>query len=242
MAQWQSGHAADCKSVYPGSIPSCASTPLLSHTPMDDLVRAAMARWPDVPDIFGWLSLTQSGQWRLHPNGNALDTTDTGQYPAGESISNAQILGFINRNYTHDDHGRWFFQNGPQRVFVRLDAAPLILHTGEDGNRLTAHTGDDIARILQWWLDDTGHLYAQTDLGPGLVCGRDLMPVLEKLRTAQGQPLDQVLLTQQPPPQSLTLYDPFQGTPNNGTPLNFCDSANLETLMGFVRHPALRYA
>ena len=24
-AQWQSGHAADCKSVHPGSIPSCAS-------------------------------------------------------------------------------------------------------------------------------------------------------------------------------------------------------------------------
>src|SRR5690606_19826553 len=25
-AQWQSGYAADCKSVYPGSIPSCASS------------------------------------------------------------------------------------------------------------------------------------------------------------------------------------------------------------------------
>ena len=26
LAQWQSGHAADCKSVYVGSIPACASS------------------------------------------------------------------------------------------------------------------------------------------------------------------------------------------------------------------------
>src|SRR3546814_12269321 len=39
---------------------------------MDENVIAAMARWPDVPDVFGWLSLTERGQWRLHPQGAAL--------------------------------------------------------------------------------------------------------------------------------------------------------------------------
>src|SRR3546814_7173665 len=29
---------------------------------MDENVIAAMARWPDVPDVFGWLSLTERGQ------------------------------------------------------------------------------------------------------------------------------------------------------------------------------------
>ncbi|XOT98625.1 DUF2946 family protein, partial [Alcaligenes pakistanensis] len=34
---------------------------------------------------------------------------------------------FFNRNYQADEKGRWFIQNGPQRVYVRLDAAPLIV-------------------------------------------------------------------------------------------------------------------
>ncbi|MGB3277244.1 MAG: DUF2946 family protein, partial [Castellaniella sp.] len=30
---------------------------------MDDQVLAAMARWPNVPAVHGWLSLTARGQW-----------------------------------------------------------------------------------------------------------------------------------------------------------------------------------
>ncbi len=33
LAQWQSGHAADCKSVYVGSIPACASS-IFSPSPL----------------------------------------------------------------------------------------------------------------------------------------------------------------------------------------------------------------
>ena len=31
MAGWQSGHAADCKSVYAGSIPASASTIIMEN-------------------------------------------------------------------------------------------------------------------------------------------------------------------------------------------------------------------
>ena len=31
MAGWQSGHAADCKSVYAGSIPASASTGIIQN-------------------------------------------------------------------------------------------------------------------------------------------------------------------------------------------------------------------
>ena len=32
---------------------------------MDPSVIAAMAKWPNVPDCRGWLSLDRRGQWRL---------------------------------------------------------------------------------------------------------------------------------------------------------------------------------
>ena len=85
---------------------------------MDQSVKDAIARWPDVPAAHGWLSLDARGRWRFHPQGLSA------QGGPGESITNPQILDFIGRNYAHDDAGRWFFQNGPQRVYLRLDAAP----------------------------------------------------------------------------------------------------------------------
>ena len=32
---------------------------------MDDIVKQAMAKWPNVPDCFGWLGLDNRGQWCL---------------------------------------------------------------------------------------------------------------------------------------------------------------------------------
>lgn len=77
---------------------------------MDETVLAAMARWPDVPHVYGWLSLTARGQWRMR----------------GEPIANAAIRDFIGRNYGCDEDGRWFFQNGPQRVYVTLELTPWV--------------------------------------------------------------------------------------------------------------------
>lgn len=181
-------------------------------TTMDENVLAAMARWPNVPDVYGWLSLTELGQWRLHPQGDALKAAEagngiqeppcagaaapsahaTGAYGSGEAITSPPILQFINRNYSHDAHGQWYFQNGPQKVYVRLDAAPYVLHTSaspEIGLKLRTHNGLDVASIASWWLDDAGRLFAMTDQGPGLVAGRDLSAVLAALKTTQGAPL-----------------------------------------------------
>lgn len=150
---------------------------------MDASVQDAIARWPDVPAVFGWLSLDPRGRWRLHPQGQAAHGG------AGESITNTQILGFINRNYEHDDAGRWFFQNGPQRVFLRLDAAPYVLRLDDDGRALRTHTDQPVTTVTGWWLDDTGQLYAMAGQGPGIVLDRDLAPLMERLATAGGEPL-----------------------------------------------------
>ena len=210
--------------------------------PMDDLVRAAMTRWPGVPDIYGWLSISRQGQWRLHPEGNALLPDACGTYPDGESISNPQILAFINRNYTHDDTGRWFFQNGPQRVFVRIDAAPLVLCTCEEGHSLETHTGQKVTSISEWWLDDLGHLYAKTDLGPGLIAGRDLMQVIDKLTDTNGKSIDFGTDAPDIANEVKWVIDPFQGAGCPAIPLKTCRAENIENVLGFVRNPALGYA
>src|ERR687884_636735 len=77
---------------------------------MDDRVLRGMAKWPNVPAVYGWLGLDRRGNWLLK----------------SEPITNPVITAFISRNYERDGHGRWFFQNGPQRVFVALAYTPHV--------------------------------------------------------------------------------------------------------------------
>ena len=81
---------------------------------MDASVIKAMARWPDVPAVYGWLSLDRRGRWCLR----------------GEAVTHRGAVQFINRNYDHTSDGRWYFQNGPQRVFVDLEN-PVGMVAGE---------------------------------------------------------------------------------------------------------------
>ena len=154
---------------------------------MDQTVLDAQIRWPDVPAAYGWLSLTARGEWRLHPLGDAQ------QGGAGVGISNQQILTFISRNYAAEPAGAWFFQNGPQRVYVRLDASPFIARVDPALGTLITHNGLTITTVDQWLLDETGQLYAQTDLGAARIDDRDLSILAELLFTAESQGLLSVL-------------------------------------------------
>lgn len=94
---------------------------------MDDIVKQAMARWPNVPYCYGWLALDRRGQWRIrneYAQQHGL---------SGDPLRHPALVGFIERNYLRDEHGAWFFQNGPQRVFVELAYAPWVvrLHQGQ---------------------------------------------------------------------------------------------------------------
>ena len=44
----------------------------------------------------------------------------------GQVIEHAALKEFITRNYACDNAGRYFFQNGPQRVFITLTSTPWI--------------------------------------------------------------------------------------------------------------------
>jgi len=109
---------------------------------MDRIVQQAMAKWPDVPACTGWLALDRRGRFRMRDE--ACQAADE----PGEPIRHAALNAFIARNYTSDAEGRWFFQNGPQRVFVDLDYTPLVvrLHYGTS-DRCIEHASADGARL-----------------------------------------------------------------------------------------------
>jgi len=154
---------------------------------MDDIVKQAMAKWPKVPHCFGWLGLDARGGWRMR------DERAQTLGLAGDRITNPALLAFINRNYTHDDAGRWYFQNGPQRVYVNLEATPYIVHL-DPGQRFVLHTGETLAAIEQAWLTDAGQLLLKNGEIVALLDDRDIAPSLPLLRLNGAPAGDDALL------------------------------------------------
>lgn len=133
-----------------------------------------MARWPNVPAMFGWLRLDRRGKWYLIDRGKP--GFDEHHDALGSSITSPSIVDFIERNYQADVQGRWFWQNGPQRVFVDLDLAPLIFRVFENptAQSMVTHCGDVVSSIQAIANTPSGELWLQTNLGPGVIHDLDL--------------------------------------------------------------------
>ena len=151
---------------------------------MDEIVIRAMQKWPDVPNVFGWLKLDRRGNWLVKTRATP------GASPEFDRISNQAVIDFIGRNYHPDEQGRWFFQNGPQRVFVTLEYTPLVYRLRGDGRSLETHTGAMPSVVMRAWVDDAGQLVLDTELGPGVALDRDLAALLEKIVVTDGKPAD----------------------------------------------------
>jgi hypothetical protein len=138
---------------------------------MDDIVKAALKKWPNVPACRGWLALDARGDWYMRDD----RVQAAGLFPRikGSRIQHAKLLEFIHRNYAHDEAGAWFFQNGPQRVYVELEAAPYVWRVASQDLALTSHSGLS-ALLHSAWLDDAGRLFLDTDIGFGLVHTQDM--------------------------------------------------------------------
>ena len=123
---------------------------------MDESVVRSMAKWPNVPAVYGWLALDRRGNWLIK----------------GERIANHALRDFISRNYEADARGCWYFQNGPQRVFVRLAYTPLVVHY-QEGDTLLDHRGLAFA-AAQTFLDDEGSVLFAGEGSVALLDDRDL--------------------------------------------------------------------
>jgi hypothetical protein len=136
---------------------------------VDDIVKAALAKWPNVPHCYNWLALDARGDWYMRDD----RTQAAGAFPTpkGSRILHDKLREFIARNYERDAAGCWFFQNGPQRVYVELEAAPWVWRLSETAGEpptIASHTSR-AAEFRAAWLDDRGRLFLHTDIGFGLV-------------------------------------------------------------------------
>ena len=71
---------------------------------MDDIVRQAIAKWPNVPHCYGWLGLDARGNWYMRDD----RTQAAGPFPQsrGSLLKHEKLIEFIQRNYDRDAQGR----------------------------------------------------------------------------------------------------------------------------------------
>jgi Protein of unknown function (DUF2946) len=150
---------------------------------LDDIVRQAMAKWPNVPDCHGWLGLDARGDWYMRDDA----TQAAGPFPLakGSRLQHAKLIEFIARNYDSDSAGRWFFQNGPQRVFVELEATPHIARVGPTG--ICLHTGESWSPTM-CLVDEAGLLYVADDERVCRVHTQDMVQAVDWIEQKKWTP------------------------------------------------------
>jgi len=154
---------------------------------MDDIVLQAMAKWPNVPHCYGWLALDARGTWRMRDE--AAQRADA----PGDKLTNTALVGFINRNYLADERGCWYFQNGPQRVYVNLEATPYIART-DPQQGLVLQTGRAAGSVEHVYMTEAGAIVVQAGDALAQLDDRDVAQVLQAM-TLDGKPVaDEALL------------------------------------------------
>ena len=194
---------------------------------MDDIVKQAMAKWPNVPDCYGWLGLDARGAWRMR------DERAQHLNAPGDKVTQAALLGFINRNYCADARGCWYFQNGPQRVYLNLEATPYIART-DPQQGLLLHTGEAFGPLERGFMTEAGELIVEGGGKVAQVDDRDvaqLMAAFELDGVAAG---DEALMAWlEGTPGSLVLRVHGQAAP-----VERIARASVPQRFGFQRLPA----
>jgi hypothetical protein len=154
---------------------------------MDEIVKQAIAKWPNVPHCYGWLALDARGGWRMRD-----EAVQQANGP-GERLINAALVGFINRNYSHDERGCWYFQNGPQRVYVDLEATPFIART-DPAQGLLLQTGQALGSIEHVFLTEHGEAIVQAGEVVAQLDDRDVAQWLGSMQADGAPASDDVLM------------------------------------------------
>ena len=156
---------------------------------MDEIVKAALKKWPNVPHSYGWLGVDARGDWYMRDE----QVQAAGTFPAvkGSRIEHEKLREFIGRNYLADEAGCWFFQNGPQRVYAELEAAPWVWRLDDAGGAtaVQGHTGQ-AAQVESVWIDEGGRLFLATDAGFGIVHTLDMECASRAVERGEWAPQD----------------------------------------------------
>jgi hypothetical protein len=154
---------------------------------MDEIVKLAIQKWPNVPACYGWLGLDARGDWYLRDD--AVQRRGTFKHAKGDRLQHHKLIDFIKRNYQQDELGGYYFQNGPQKVFVELELTPWILRFDHALN-VTTHTDLPVV-TTRAYTDETGRAYLLSNLGLGLVHSMDMEHFADELEK-QRWPLSEI--------------------------------------------------
>jgi hypothetical protein len=154
---------------------------------VDDIVKQAMAKWPNVPHCYDWLLLDARGSWRMR------DEAAQRAGRPGDKLANPALVGFIDRNYLHDERGCWYFQNGPQRVYVILEATPFIART-DPAAGFVLHTGQAPSAPERAFMTEDGRLIVQSGEVVAQLDDRDMAQVLAALELDGDAVSDEALV------------------------------------------------
>ena len=158
---------------------------------MDDIVKQAMFKWPNVPDCYDWLGLDARGNWYMRDEAaqkyasfqQACASREGGSPGKGSKLQHDKLIQFIARNYQADRDGRWYFQNGPQRVYVELEQTPWVYRVNSDAT-VETHTGL-ILPPTGALVDELGHVYVLTEVGVGLVHTQDVYAAAQAIEASR---------------------------------------------------------
>ncbi len=193
---------------------------------MDEIVRQALAKWPSVPHCYGWLALDARGAFRMRDE--AAQYTNS----PGDIIRHTALLAFIHRNYTHDERGAWFFQNGPQHVYVDLETTPFIART-DPAHQFVLHDGNVMSDIDHVCLTEKGELVLSNSQQIAMLDNRDLAQCLPLLKI-QGKVVDDEQLMQW---FALPTDDLSLTTLEGDMPVRWVRSDRLASSFGFIKRP-----
>jgi len=146
-----------------------------------------MAKWPSVPHCYGWLALDARGAWRMRD-----ERAQQSGLP-GDKLAHPALLGFINRNIAPDERGCWYFQNGPQRVYLNLEATPYIART-DPQHGLVLHTGEPLGAPAQAFLTENGELIVQAGEKVAQIDDRDVAQLLDAIEIDGKRASDEALM------------------------------------------------
>ena len=197
---------------------------------MDQIVQQAMGKWPNVPHCDGWLRLDARGYWRMR------DEQAQGLNTSGDKIAHPALLAFINRNYGCDAQGQYYFQNGPQRVYVDLALTPYIAHTDhtDPQSAFVLHTGEPLGPISAAWLLEEGQLLLQAGDSVAAVDDRDGAAITGLLRSGGKPAGDEAILDWLDGNDTALLH---LHTPQGDVPLQRLKTAQLPEKFGFIVQP-----
>lgn len=196
---------------------------------MDESVKQALAKWPNVPHCYGWLALDARGAFRMRD-----EIAQTAQLP-GDVIRHESLLAFIYRNYTCDSRGAWYFQNGPQRVYVELETTPFIVRS-DPAYDFVFHDKTPINEIDNVYMTNEGNMILRSGHKIAMVDNHDLAHCLSMLYLDDHLVADDDLLQWlSRPHEALQIQLRSQVKT-----VEWIDAHQLESQLGFVARPSER--